>query len=843
MYDSFLAVRSGYVGFFQDQMGSPDAGGEGIWHGELPGELAEEDKDYGFVLGTDEGAFSWAVASTDTLRLDYLSSQACSSRHHVGSWVHVAGTYDGAVMKLFVDGKAVAVSYTQSGPIAWPSEALPAELTMGAWLGLDTQTYFNGLLDEVRIWAVALSEEQIGSSMHQTLAPPVPAGGLTMYWRFDRAYCDEINWALGKVAYNPDKSEMELVPRVASGANVELMSVSWACLAECEAVAAPLHGGAYPSVVTHEGDTVSVYCDQKYELRCGDDAGSDCATLTCQNDGEGNGVLDPASDATCIGVCSSYPAVANGEVTPPGNMYVGDMIEISCNPGYELNDAGNSPATCVEGGAGGVFDKTGAACIAVCEAYGDVAHGSVDPAGPMHQNEQVTITCDEGYELVDSVVSGSPATCIDGGAAYGGGMYDKPKAECKAKCSAYPAVEHGQISPAGPVWVDTVVAIACKSGYVLVDGSPTSATCIDTGSGGDYDAEGAQCIAVCAAFPSVEHGTVSPAGEVHAGDKVNVVCDAGYVLADGAAAFEATCMDSGLGGEFNKAPPTCVEAPVYCAAVSIEYGTVSPDADVPEGGSITVTCNPGFHFDEGENSPFMATCVKDEGGGETVNGVQYSGIFDKAIPMCVPDIEEDVSSDEAEMADSMKGLNMECAKWRNNKDGVGKGNNLSLKNQLRQMAYCMQQDCQRSMDAGVKGCRFTDANRLCYSVPGQVFCLEHAPHSMCNDLGEPAGDTSNIDGPGTWEPLLSVPVFGTAALTSSTPYSCNCFKNCAHYTGSSALKKYRCTGGNAIMVGAIAGSPAEIVQKISSSSKNGQCACSCGYVGDVSSWEAGDAQK
>ena len=69
---------------------------------------------------------------------------------------------------------------------------------------------------------------------------------------------------------------------------MHMQSVSWACLAECPAYAPPQHGGAYPSAVTHEGDTVSVYCDSGYELRCADD--SACDTATCQNDGENEGV-------------------------------------------------------------------------------------------------------------------------------------------------------------------------------------------------------------------------------------------------------------------------------------------------------------------------------------------------------------------------------------------------------------------------------------------------------------------------------------------------------------------------------------------------------------------------
>jgi len=523
--------------------------------------------------------------------------------------VHLAGTYDGNVMKLYVNGVKSAVGYTQNGPIAWPTLNEPAELTLGAWLGTKKQTYFNGMLDEVRIWSKPLPEATIQGNMHKTLA--VPQVGLAWYLRFDRSFCDEINWVVSKVAYNPNKDEMDIVPRVPSGADVELMSVSWACLAECTPIVAPMHGSIISSTsVMHQLDTISFHCDSGYELQC-TDGSQDCSLITCQNDGEGNGVYQPEGEVTCVGRCPAYPAVNNGQASPVDHVLVGDTVEITCNDGYTINDPANRFATCIDGGRGAVYDKMAAACIATCKTYPAVAHGSVEPSGPMVQNDKVTITCNTGYDLIQSKTSGSPATCIDGGAKYGGGVYDKPAAECRAKCAPYPAVDHGQISPAGPVFADTVVSIACKGGFVLGPDSPRSAKCTDTGAGGNFDAFGARCIAVCTAFPSVQHGTVSPAGEVHAGDTVSVVCNEGYELKGGANLFVAECVDSGLGGEFNKGPPECVEEPVYCHVPAVANAYISPNVDVKEGETVTVTCHEGYGLEDGSPSAFVANCLKD----------------------------------------------------------------------------------------------------------------------------------------------------------------------------------------------------------------------------------------
>lgn len=195
--------------------------------------------------------------------------------------------------------------------------------------------------------------------------------------------------------------------------------------------------------------------------------------------------------------------------------------------------------------------------------------------------------------------------------------------------------------------------------------------------------------------------------------------------------------------------------------------------------------------------------------------------------------------DEAEMPAGAKSLNSECGKWRDNSAGTGAKPNLSWKNQMKQMAYCMSQDCAQSLE-GVT-CRYTDPNRLCYTNVGQLFCEEHPGHSLCQDLGEGV-TAANLDGPGAWEPLTSVAVFGADAAAAPAPtYGCVCFKNCAHYTGNLALHKYRCTGGVGTKLGAVAGSPAETAA-IASSGKDGQCACSCGYPGEADTWQVEDAQ-
>ena len=81
-----------------------------------------------------------------------------------GVWSHLAMTYDGATLRLFVNGSKVA-SRAQSGPI----DAGAGALRIGgnnSWTG----EFFQGKIDEVRIYNRALSQPEIETDMNT----PIP---------------------------------------------------------------------------------------------------------------------------------------------------------------------------------------------------------------------------------------------------------------------------------------------------------------------------------------------------------------------------------------------------------------------------------------------------------------------------------------------------------------------------------------------------------------------------------------------------------------------------------------------------------------------------------------------
>ncbi|MBP7053251.1 MAG: PASTA domain-containing protein [Phycisphaerae bacterium] len=87
-----------------------------------------------------------------------------------GQWHHVAGTFDGSTICLYIDGTLDAFSAT-SGPMATNSYPV--------MIGENAQTrgrYFKGLMDEVRIYNVALSESSVVKAMQgivESATPPM----------------------------------------------------------------------------------------------------------------------------------------------------------------------------------------------------------------------------------------------------------------------------------------------------------------------------------------------------------------------------------------------------------------------------------------------------------------------------------------------------------------------------------------------------------------------------------------------------------------------------------------------------------------------------------------------
>jgi len=75
-----------------------------------------------------------------------------------GRWVHIAGTFDGTVMRIYVDGEEHG-AMERSGPVN-PNDF---HLVLGNY-DVGHAAHFAGLLDEVKLYDRALSAEEVRES-------------------------------------------------------------------------------------------------------------------------------------------------------------------------------------------------------------------------------------------------------------------------------------------------------------------------------------------------------------------------------------------------------------------------------------------------------------------------------------------------------------------------------------------------------------------------------------------------------------------------------------------------------------------------------------------------------
>ena len=103
-----------------------------------------------------------------------LSNAAVS----LNKWTYLAMTYDGSAIDLYIDG-LLDSSYAQSGPILTTTAPLGiGSKQTGAYGGPVKAAFFNGIIDEVRIYNKALSQQEIQTDMG-SISPPSQTGSIS----------------------------------------------------------------------------------------------------------------------------------------------------------------------------------------------------------------------------------------------------------------------------------------------------------------------------------------------------------------------------------------------------------------------------------------------------------------------------------------------------------------------------------------------------------------------------------------------------------------------------------------------------------------------------------------
>ena len=112
------------------------------------------------------------------IRLSLSGNYAIGSGLPLNEWSHAVGTYDGAYIRVYINGELKAETLYQGGIDLTTSEL---------WIGNNRQNNrpFAGSLKDIQLWQRALTGEEIQQAMQQTPSADTP--GLLASWEFSEA--------------------------------------------------------------------------------------------------------------------------------------------------------------------------------------------------------------------------------------------------------------------------------------------------------------------------------------------------------------------------------------------------------------------------------------------------------------------------------------------------------------------------------------------------------------------------------------------------------------------------------------------------------------------------------
>ncbi|MCF8364868.1 MAG: choice-of-anchor D domain-containing protein [Bacteroidales bacterium] len=140
-------------------------------------------------------------------KLNNLHSITSASQASSNQWIHVAATFDGETMKIFINGNPDAEQSFSPFSIVANTDNLR--------IGRSYQyAYFNGKMDEVRIWNIARNQSELQSAMNQPLLGSEPE--LVLYFPFTNSsgniVSDASSYANNGILYGNPARQNSTIP-------------------------------------------------------------------------------------------------------------------------------------------------------------------------------------------------------------------------------------------------------------------------------------------------------------------------------------------------------------------------------------------------------------------------------------------------------------------------------------------------------------------------------------------------------------------------------------------------------------------------------------------------------
>lgn len=131
------------------------------------------DSQYRLQHNSSNTAFEFGVRTVNGGR--YVASTTVPQQ---GVWYFIVGTYDGSAIRIYVNG-------VLEGTSAIDGDLSTSTSNVNIGRRVSGDRYFNGQIDEVRIYNRALSSEEVLENMYQELKNPASNSSLIAYYKFN----------------------------------------------------------------------------------------------------------------------------------------------------------------------------------------------------------------------------------------------------------------------------------------------------------------------------------------------------------------------------------------------------------------------------------------------------------------------------------------------------------------------------------------------------------------------------------------------------------------------------------------------------------------------------------
>ena len=164
----------------------------------------------------------------------------------LNTWYHIAGVIDTQrnYIKLYIDGIEVGQQDYSGIPSIYES-ILPLRIGGSHEEEVTTHATFVGQIDNVSVWNIALTPEQIRSNMRKKLTGGEP--GLVGHWNFDRKSEGSISDA------SPNKNDGKII------GNAKLIDYNFPVLADASAEQLKKAAAAYEKAISFEPNSYELY--------------------------------------------------------------------------------------------------------------------------------------------------------------------------------------------------------------------------------------------------------------------------------------------------------------------------------------------------------------------------------------------------------------------------------------------------------------------------------------------------------------------------------------------------------------------------------------------------------